>query len=108
MREQKYKTIPIFCPRKTKKRNNYDGLGWIKIMISNTSTFYFYLRSYLQHLGSCHDDLLLAIGTKLHNVTETKKLYEQTNKQTKKQKNWLWRMENENKKIKQKQLNIRH
>ncbi|TEA24744.1 hypothetical protein DBR06_SOUSAS35810001, partial [Sousa chinensis] len=29
-----------------------------------------FTNSYLQHLGSCHDDLLLAIGTKLHNVTE--------------------------------------
>lgn len=25
----------------------------------------FHLKLYLQHLGSCHDDLLLAIGTKM-------------------------------------------
>eukprot|EP00069_Balaena_mysticetus_P001950 bmy_15570T0 len=29
-----------------------------------------FTNSYLQHLGSCHDDLLLAIGTKLHNEIE--------------------------------------
>lgn len=32
-----------------------------------------YLRFCLQYLSSCHGDLLLAICTRLHNITETKK-----------------------------------
>ena len=83
------------------------GLGWIKIITSNTSTFYFYLKSYLQHLGSCHDDLLLAIGTKLHNVIETKKLL-WTKKHKQKSNNDFEEWKIRVKKIKQKQLNMRH
>jgi hypothetical protein len=56
----------------------------------------------LQHLGSCHDDLLLAIGTKLHNVTETKKLYEQRNKNKNDFEEWKMTI-----KIKQKPLNMK-
>jgi hypothetical protein len=55
----------------------------------------------LQYLGSCHDDLLLAIGTKLHNVIETKIFMNKAKTNKNDIEEWKMRI----KKIKQKQLN---